>query len=167
MHLEGVIFLYYGTPTVMPSKRAKKKVDVYSESSLNMPTNVRNITRPLSTALPIYVQAVRLSQFIGTNAYFAKGKTQRGAYQLWRQQSFGSPVLPHSVRLRVADECDLISAGAKYHLACFILSKTQSQQEVKLIWMCHELEYAAEKCKVIDQQNVWERYFVLAEKAEM
>ena len=79
-HLEGVIFLYYGTPTVMPSIRAKKKVDVYSESSLNMSTNVRNITRPLP--LPIYIQAVRLSQFIGTNAYFAKGKTQRGAYQL-------------------------------------------------------------------------------------
>ena len=29
-----------------------------------------------------------------------------------------SPVLSQPVRLRVADECDLISAGAKYHLAC-------------------------------------------------
>ena len=87
MHLEGVIFLYYGTPTVVPSLEAKKKVNaVYSESSLNMPTNVRNVTTEL-LPLPM-LHAVRLNQFIGTNTYFAKGKTQRGAYQLWCQQSF-------------------------------------------------------------------------------
>ena len=47
MHLEGMIFLYYGTPTIMFSVLAKKRVNVYSESSLNMPTNERKITKLL------------------------------------------------------------------------------------------------------------------------
>ena len=58
----------------MPSIRAKKKVNVYSGSSLNMLTNERKITKLLP--LPM-LHTVRLSQFIGTNAYFAKGESPK------------------------------------------------------------------------------------------
>ena len=108
----------------MPSIRAKKKVNVYSDSSLNMLTNERKITKLLP--LPM-LHTVRLSQFIGTNAYFAKGKAQRSAYQLWRQQIFEAAPSHHNVRLQVAGECDLISEGAKYYLAC--LHSFQSSAE--------------------------------------
>ena len=108
----------------LPSIRAKKKVNVYSDSSLNMPTNERKITKLLP--LPM-LHTVRLSQFMGTNAYFAKGKAQGGAYQLWRQQIFEAAPSHHNVRLQVAGECDLISAGAKYYLAC--LHSFQSSTE--------------------------------------
>ena len=56
MHLEGMIFLYYGTPTIMPSLRAKKNVNVYSENALNMPKNERKITK----LLPVMLHVVRL-----------------------------------------------------------------------------------------------------------
>ena len=72
MHLEGMIFLYYGTPTIIPSIREKKKVNVHSESSVNMPTNERKITKLLPLPM-LYV--VRLEK----NLYFAKGKAQRRA----------------------------------------------------------------------------------------
>ena len=130
----------------MPSIRAKKKVNVYSESSLNMPTNERKITQLLP--LPM-LHTVRLSQFIGTNAHFAKGRAQRRAYHLWRQQIFEAAPSHHNVRLQVAGDCGLISPGEKYYLACLhsfqsSTRKHSPQQELKLI--CTYLVVRAKVC---------------------
>ena len=36
-----------------------------------------------------------------------------------------------------------------------------------MIWLCEELEYAADKGHVIKLNDAWDRYMVLAERAEL
>ena len=130
----------------MPSIRAKKKVNVYSESSLNMPTNERKITQLLP--LPM-LHTVRLSQFIGTNAHFAIGRAQRRAYHLWRQQIFEAP------RLITMSVSKLLAIVVWFHrgkstiwhvciLSKVLQRKHSPQQELKLI--CTYLVVRAKVC---------------------
>ena len=71
--------------------------------------------------------------------------------------------------------CDLIAAEAKYHLPCLTVFKRNAEKaklETKendqaMIWLCDELEYAADKGYVIKLNDAWNRYMVLAERAEI
>lgn len=75
--------------------------------------------------------------------------------------------------IRFAGILDLIAAEAKYHLSCFSAfkrsrDKTKSEMEdndLALVWLSKELEYAADKGHVIRLDEAWERYTILAEKA--
>ena len=75
----------------------------------------------------------------------------------------------YKVRLRV-EACNLIAAGAKYHLACFAFFPRSTEKaksapsgtELALIWLCKELKYAAEKSHLIELTDAWERYVALA-----
>jgi hypothetical protein len=79
------------------------------------------------------------------------------------------------VRVRLSGVSDLIAAEAKYHLPClsaFNRYAEKAKREVKetdqvLVWLCEELEYAAEKGQVIKLSDAWERYNTLAEKAQI
>ncbi|CAB3989702.1 Hypothetical predicted protein [Paramuricea clavata] len=74
--------------------------------------------------------------------------------------------------LRFASISDLIAAEGKYHLSCFSASKrsrdkTKSEMkdnDLALVWLSKELEYAADKGHVIRLDDAWERYTILAEK---
>lgn len=77
------------------------------------------------------------------------------------------------LRLRIGGISDLIAAEAKYHLACYSAAKRESEKvknkakdnDLALIWLCEELEYASEKGHVIKLSDAWERYTILAERA--
>lgn len=84
----------------------------------------------------------------------------------------------YKIGLRLAAVIDLIAAEAKYHLTClraFIRSTDKTKQEMHknsensdnpdlaIIWLCKELQQAADKGHVILLDDVWERYKVLAE----
>ena len=71
--------------------------------------------------------------------------------------------------------CDLIAAEAKYHLPCLSAFKRNvekaklqmKESDLAMIWLCEELEYAADKGHVIKLNDAWDRYMVLAERAEI
>ena len=71
--------------------------------------------------------------------------------------------------------CDLIAAKAKYHFPCLGSFKRSSEKakletkesDLAMIWLCEELEYAANKGYVIKLNDAWNRYVTLAEKAEI
>ncbi|CAB4001987.1 Hypothetical predicted protein [Paramuricea clavata] len=73
---------------------------------------------------------------------------------------------------RLAGISDLIAAEAKYHFKCFSASKrlrdkTKSEMkdnDLALVWLSKELEYAADKGHVSRLDDAWERYTILAEK---
>ena len=81
----------------------------------------------------------------------------------------------YKVRVRLAGMCDLIAAKAKYHLPCLSSFKRSSEKakletkesDLAMIWLCEELEYAANKGYVIKLNDAWNRYVTLAEKAEI
>ena len=61
--------------------------------------------------------------------------------------------LDYKLRIRLAGESNLIAAEAKYHLGCFSslkrsCDKTRSKlhdNDVPLVWLSEEIEYAAKK----------------------
>jgi len=63
----------------------------------------------------------------------------------------------YKLRVRLAGVCDLIAAEAKYHLLCLIAFKRNAEKakletkecDLAMIWLCEELEYAADKAHVI------------------
>ena len=75
--------------------------------------------------------------------------------------------LDYKLSLRLAGVIDLIAAEAKYHLPClksFQRSTAKTKQETSIdndlamVWLCNELQYAAEKGQVLQLKVVWERY---------
>lgn len=81
----------------------------------------------------------------------------------------------YKIRTRLAGVSDLIAAEAKYHLSCFSAfkrsrDKTKSEMkdnELALVWLSGELEYAADKGHVIKLNDAWDRYTTLAEKVDI
>ena len=81
----------------------------------------------------------------------------------------------YKLRVRLAGVCDLIAAEAKYHLPCLSAFKRNAEKaklqtkesDLAMIWLCEELEYAADKGHVIKLNDAWDRYMVLAERAEI
>jgi hypothetical protein len=79
----------------------------------------------------------------------------------------------YTVGIRVADVKYLIASDAKYHLSClasFTRAAGKARTDSKatglpMIWLCNELQYAAEKGQVIRLSDVWERYVLLAEES--
>ena len=71
--------------------------------------------------------------------------------------------------------CDLIAAEVKYHLPCLSAFKRSvekaklqtKESDLAMIWLCEELEYAADKGYVIKLNDAWNRYVALAERAEI
>lgn len=78
-------------------------------------------------------------------------------------------------RVRLAGVCDLIPAEAKYHLPCLSAFKRNAEKvkletresDLAMIWLCDELEYAADKGHPIKLNDVWYRYMVPTERAEI
>ena len=64
----------------------------------------------------------------------------------------------------MAGECDLIAAEAKYHLPCLSAFKRNAEKarletkesDLAMIWLCEELEYAADKGHVIKLNDAWD-----------
>ena len=85
----------------------------------------------------------------------------------------------YKLRVRLAGVCvcvcDFIATEAKHHLPClsaFKRSLEKARLETKdsdlaMIWLCEELEYAADKGYVIKCNDAWNRCMALAEKAEI
>ena len=82
--------------------------------------------------------------------------------------------LDYKVSLRLAGVIDLIAAEAKYHLPClqaFKKSTNKNKQDsstdndLAMVWLCKELQYAAEKGQVLQLKVVLERYLHLAESS--
>ena len=63
----------------------------------------------------------------------------------------------YKLPVRLAGVCDLIAAEAKYHLPCQSAFKRNAEKarletkesDLAMIWLCEELEYAADKGHVI------------------
>ena len=81
--------------------------------------------------------------------------------------------LDYKVGLQLAGVIDLIAAEAKYHLPClsaFNRSTSKTKQEsantdLAMIWLCHELQQAAERGNVILLDTVRKRYKELADES--
>lgn len=81
----------------------------------------------------------------------------------------------YKLRVRLAGVCDLIAAEEKYRLLCLSAFKRNAEKarletkesDLAMIWLCEELEYAADKGYVIKLNDAWNRYLVLAERAEI
>ena len=79
----------------------------------------------------------------------------------------------YKLGIRLADVSDSITSEAKYHLACFSrfkrsvenARKAAKDTDLAMVWLCQELENAAEKGHVIKMSDAWSRYTFLAEKA--
>jgi len=80
----------------------------------------------------------------------------------------------YKLRVRLPGVCDLIAAEAKYHLPCLSAFKRNAEKakletkesDLAMIWLCEELEYAADK-GYIKLNDAWNRYMILAERAEI
>lgn len=77
----------------------------------------------------------------------------------------------HTMRIRLAGVTDLMAADAMYHNNCRTrfernTSKAQAgtsnDADYGMLWICEELQYAADKGQVIALTEVWDRYCVLA-----
>ena len=75
----------------------------------------------------------------------------------------------YNLRVRLAGVSDLIASETKYHWACFSALKTLSEKakqdtndtDLALVWLCQELEYAADKGHVINFSDAWNRYIII------
>jgi len=76
----------------------------------------------------------------------------------------------YKLQVRLAGVCDLIAAEAKYHFPCLSAFKRNAEKaklemkesDLAMIWLCEELEYAADKGYVIKLNDAWNRYMILA-----
>ena len=79
----------------------------------------------------------------------------------------------YKVGLHRAGINDLKAAEAKYHLIClrpFTRSTTKTRKAAKdsdlaMVWLCKELQNAAENGQVLQLNDVWDRYVKLAEES--
>ena len=79
-------------------------------------------------------------------------------------------IYDHDVSVRVVGVSDMIAAEGKYHPNCYkrFLNKAQkihAKSDILMIWLCRELENAAQLGHVVDLTEVRTRYCTLAEEA--
>lgn len=75
----------------------------------------------------------------------------------------------------MAGVCDSNAAEAKYHLPCLSAFKRNAEKarletkkiDLAMIWLCEELEYAADEGYVIKLNDAWNINMVLVERAEI
>ena len=71
------------------------------------------------------------------------------------------------LRIRLACTNDLTASDGRYHRSCLIkfeqISKhmqdmSDNSTDMILLWLCQELEQLAEKAKILDLTDVWDKY---------
>ena len=76
------------------------------------------------------------------------------------------------MRVHVANEHDLIAAEAKYHLVCYSKRMREKKEQSNIpmwlcFWFCNELKYSAEHGHLLELEEVWQRYLVPIQEADV
>lgn len=80
----------------------------------------------------------------------------------------------NTLRVKLGNVCDLIAAEGKYHLKCINTFKYETQktekaskcEDLAMLFLVRELEYAAKKHQILQLFDIWNRYCGLVEKIE-
>ena len=120
-------------------------------------------------------QGVRLIQSYGIFVYFVKPH-QSIVLRYSMSQHFPLAILYWIIQNMII-QClsginDLIAAEAKYHKSCMRSFEYSSQKvksertttntDIAMIFLTKELQYASNKCQIINLSDVWDRYCTIA-----
>ena len=141
------------------------------ESSEGMPSGVstseacstRRSTQPVNWNLCMFCQEPDGKQRLISVSTF---KVSKNILELSK--------LDNKMRVRLAGVNDHIDAEGKYHQNCrndysYSTSKTKKESvntDIAFIFLCNELQYAAEKEQVLQLSDVWQRYQDIAAETE-
>ena len=139
MHLEGVIFLYYGTPTVIYAQyTSKEESERLQRKFLEHANECKKYNEPTASSYATRSQAEPVH---GNKCIFCQRENPKGRLSAVALAKFRQPSL---ITIGPSQSCGRLwsdFSGGKVPCGVFaFFPKHSPQQEVKLIWMCDELD---------------------------
>lgn len=148
---------------VQSDNTAKRRRDSSEDMLHSVSTSTRRLTNAVNWDLCIFCQKPDEKQRLISVSTFNVSKS-----------ILESSKLDNKMRLRLVAVNYLIAAEGKYHQNCrneysYSTSKTKKESDntdIAFLFLCKELEYAAEKELVLQLSDVWQRYQDIASETE-